>query len=246
MSARPVTEVFLIYLGVCVATFVASQVSRVGFGDYEHLIVGGVFLFTALHMAGIRGGLRHHGVALEGVLSPPESDEAPGPFGVYELGRTLRDALPSAVKETGIALALALLIFPPFAVGFYYFHGPTMPFRWSLPDDLLAFALTQAFVIALPEEAFFRGYVQTRLSDAWGRKSLGKVELCIPAWVLSAVLFALVHLVASPNPQRLAVFFPGLLFGLLRAWRGGIGAAIVFHTLSNVYSDLLIRGWFAP
>ena len=57
------------------------------------------------------------------------------------------------------------------------------------------------------------------------------------------MLFAAVHFVAIHHPARLAVFFPGLLFGVLRAWRGGVGAAIVFHALSKVYSDLLVRGW---
>ena len=40
-----------------------------------------------------------------------------------------------------------------------------------------------------------------------------------------------------------AVFFPGLLFGWLRARRGGIGAAIAVHALSNVLAELLVRGW---
>ena len=34
-----------------------------------------------------------------------------------------------------------------------------------------------------------------------------------------------------------------LLFGWMRAWRGGIGAAALVHALSNVYGDMLARGW---
>ena len=60
---------------------------------------------------------------------------------------------------------------------------------------------------------------------------------------MQAALFALVHLATEPHPAKLAVFFPGLLFGWLRAWRGGIGAAIVFHALSNVLAEILVRGW---
>ena len=44
-------------------------------------------------------------------------------------------------------------------------------------------------------------------------------------------------------PERLAVAFPALLFGWLRAWRGGIGAALLVHAASNVYADILVRGW---
>ena len=48
---------------------------------------------------------------------------------------------------------------------------------------------------------------------------------------------------AVPPPARLAVFFPALLFGLLRAWRGGIGAAMLLHALSNVLAELLEKGF---
>ena len=63
------------------------------------------------------------------------------------------------------------------------------------------------------------------------------------ALVLQAVLFALVHFIVDPNPARLAVFFPGLAFGWLRALRGTIGAAIAFHALCNLFSEVLARSW---
>ena len=88
--------------------------------------------------------------------------------------------------------------------------------------------------------------MQTRLDDHFGRPSSKlflKLGVHPASLVLQALLFALVHFVAIHNPARLAVFFPGLLFGVVRAWRGGVGAAIVLHALSNVYSDLLVRGW---
>ena len=43
-------------------------------------------------------------------------------------------------------------------------------------------------------------------------------------------------LATEPHPAKLATFFPGLLFGWLRAWRGGIGAAIAFP-LSGCAAD---------
>ncbi|HJL19019.1 MAG TPA: glutamic-type intramembrane protease, partial [Sandaracinaceae bacterium LLY-WYZ-13_1] len=35
----------------------------------------------------------------------------------------------------------------------------------------------------------------------------------------------------------------GLLFGWLRAWRGGIGAAMLLHAMSNVLAEILEEGW---
>ena len=86
----------------------------------------------------------------------------------------------------------------------------------------------QLLVIALPEEAFYRGYLQSRLDDVWA-----------PRWhVLGARvgpgaprrrrhLRARPHRATVPLPTRLAVFFPALLFGWLRARTGGIGASVV-------------------
>jgi membrane protease YdiL (CAAX protease family) len=35
------------------------------------------------------------------------------------------------------------------------------------------------------------------------------------------------------------VFFPSLLFGALRIWRGGIGAAVALHAIFNVFERYL-------
>jgi hypothetical protein len=43
-------------------------------------------------------------------------------------------------------------------------------------------------------------------------------------------------------PARAATFFPALVFGVLRARRGGIGAAVWFHFLCNVLAELLFLG----
>ena len=147
-------------------------------------------------------------------------------------------------REVAVALSIAAIVFPPFVVGFWWWHGPHHVWRWSAPPDLAAFALAQVVMVALPEEAFFRGFVQTRLHDAWPPKRTFLGALVEPrALVLQAALFALVHLAAEPRLDKLATFFPGLLFGWLRARRDGIGAAVALHALSNVLADFLVRGW---
>ncbi len=128
-------------------------------------------------------------------------------------------------------------------VGFFLYHGPSHPFRWNPPDDFGSFALTQLLVVALPEEALFRGYVQTRLSERWPSGRFLGAPIDVRALVLQAALFAALHFASIPSPARLAVFFPALLFGWMRARRGGIGAAMLFHALSNVLAEVLERGW---
>jgi len=233
-------EIALVYLAVAAATYGLTRLRAVAFlADYVHLAVGGVFLLTALRLAQREEqGLERYGIALGGLLGPAKDDEGGGPFGIGELLGTIRRGFPEGLRETLIAVGLAAVIFPPFAVGFAWYHGAEGELAWSLPDDFGSFALAQIVVVALPEEAFFRGYVQTRLEDLRGKGSPVRVDVL----VMQAALFAIVHL-ADHNPARLAVFFPGLLFGLVRAWRGGIGACIVLHALSNVFSDFLVRAW---
>lgn len=201
-----------------------------------------IFLLTAIRLT--RGEVAHFGVALGGLLEPPLDDRPRGPLGLWDLGRALRAALPSVRTELGVALGVAAIVFPLYAFGYYWWTDPTQPFAFAFPPDIGSLVLAQLVIVALPEEAFFRGYIQTTLADVERRRiRLLGVELAPAAWVAQAILFALIHLMVEPHPARLAVFFPGLLFGWLRAWRGGIGAAIALHAMSNLYSEILSRSW---
>lgn len=95
--------------------------------------------------------------------------------------------------------------------------------------------LLQLLLIALPEEFFYRGYLQRRLDQARGRKEwrLGPLPISRSNLIVSA-LFALGHFVIGLSPLRLAVFFPSLLFGILRDRTDGIAAPIVFHAACNL------------
>jgi membrane protease YdiL (CAAX protease family) len=118
--------------------------------------------------------------------------------------------------------------------------GPFVPVAqtpWWLPELLLI----QLVVIALPEEVFYRGYVQTRLAPLFRRRLRFLGADLGPEVVVASALFAASHLVAIPSPFRLAVFFPGLLFGWLRARTGSVLAPAILHALSNVLLEVLVR-----
>ncbi len=101
--------------------------------------------------------------------------------------------------------------------------------------------LTQLLFIALPEEYFYRGYVQTRLSDAMKTRGDGEERAWLGftwAMVWTSALFAIGHLLIPVNgvllAQRAAVFFPSLLFGWLRARTGSIVASTLYHAACNL------------
>jgi uncharacterized protein len=170
------------------------------------------------------------------------------------LGGLFEDA-PLAVgrlaRDTFLALAfatlLSLAIFPAFYIGFRIWHGPRAPFSltqaWAgLSGNsrfgALDLALGHLLAVALPEEAFFRGYLQSTL-----QKDKGTLRGHAHAIILASLLFAIGHFLTIPHPARLAVFFPSLAFGALRSYTRGIGASVFFHTFCNLYSAALFAGF---
>ena len=106
---------------------------------------------------------------------------------------------------------------------------------------LFELLLIHLLVVALPEEVFYRGYVQSRLAPLF-RRRLRVLGVDMGGHVvLASALFALSHLVAIPAPFRLAVFFPGLLFGWLRERTGSLVAPVLLHACSNVLLAVLVR-----
>jgi hypothetical protein len=101
----------------------------------------------------------------------------------------------------------------------------------------------QVVIVALPEEAFYRGYLQSRFEDAWPSRGRLFGAPVGPAILVTSAVFALGHVATIRDPGRLAVFFPSLAFGWLRARTGGVGAPIAFHALCNLFSESLMRGY---
>lgn len=170
------------------------------------------------------------GLALGGLVMP----------GRASAGAAAREA----ARAIGWALAFALMVFAPFWLGWRWWWAPKMQFALHVaPLEALNEAFGQIVVIALPEEAFYRGYLQSRLDDVWAPRLRVAGAAIGPGIVLASVVFAIGHVATIHAPARLAVFFPALLFGWLRARTGGIGAAVVFHAVCNLFSEALGRGY---
>ena len=199
--------------------------------DYAATAVGAAFVFAvwALVLRHDTATIRHFGLSLGGLLEPSPVD-----------GRR-------ALRDTGRALAWALgliaVALPPFVVGFHLYRRVSTPFQFVAPVSIADELFGQALVIALPEEAFYRGYLMTALDDLWGTPwTIAKAKLGW-GWVVSSAVFAVGHALTITNVERLAVFFPALLFGWLRARTRGVGAPALFHVLCNVLASTVERGY---
>ena len=112
--------------------------------------------------------------------------------------------------------------------------------QWSLPESNLHdprawiyWILTQILYVALPEELFFRGYVQRRL-----HRILPKYHWRVI--LISAGLFGLAHVLTRGDYMTWLTPLPGLLMAWLY-WRSqSLWASIVFHVLCNLTHEIVL------
>jgi membrane protease YdiL (CAAX protease family) len=156
-----------------------------------------------------------------------------------EAGRVAR----AAARAAAWAAAVCAVIFPPFVAGYRLYWHLGGFFHLAAPPHLLDDVSGQLVVIALPEEAFFRGYLQSSLDALWPPRVRLLGALVGPSLVVTSAIFAAGHVLTDPHPARLAVFFPSLLFGWLRARTGGIGPGVLVHAACNLFVQVLGRGY---
>ncbi len=214
-----VLETAIVTVAVLGAVTAVSLCKIPFFVDYKWLLIPLIFIIASL--AAIRAGR-----------------EDP-----REFGWTLRGWVRS-LAETGVA---SLVIFPLFFAGGYIaIHYNIQGAAGSVPenplnaDEFFNLALYYFLYVALSEELFFRGYLQTRLSQIFkGRMLIGKINFSL-ACVAAAAVFAAGHVIVDPHITRVFVFFPALVYGLLRDRTRGLLAPFLFHGLCNMSMAVLL------
>ena len=224
-------------IAAAITTAAVTAVSYLAPDRYAATLVGVTFLAATwwLVLRHDAATVREFGLSMGGLLEPRKLD-------ARHLGLSTLTAL-------GWLLLLGVLVFPLFWLGYYWWmrwvgaisHHAHFILRWpkSVVDELAG----QVVVIALPEEAFFRGYLQTALDRAWPPRWRILGAQLGPGWLVASAIFAVGHVLTIRHPARLAVFFPALVFGWLRARTGGVGASVAFHASCNLLSALLGRGY---
>lgn len=218
-------------LVAAVTTAVVTAASYLAPERYAATLVGVGFLASTwiCVLRHDEHSVRAHGLSLGGVLEPTAIDPA----------RLVRATL----RAFAWAALLMAIAFPLFALGYRAYWHPHAAFTWRWPPSIVDEVAGQLVVIALPEEAFFRGYLQSALDRAWSPRIRILGAEVGPGLLVASAIFALGHLLTIRHPARLAVFFPALVFGWLRQRTGGIGASIAFHASCNLFSAALARGF---
>lgn len=122
------------------------------------------------------------------------------------------------VKDIVAGIIASIVILAPFS----YFAASTGKVFTLLPAGT---ALYQLAGIALPEEVYFRGFLQERLGNT------------IKGLLVVSLLFAFMHLpqlVFYRDPYALLTFFPSLVMGFLYLRTSNILPSAIFHCLSNI------------
>lgn len=140
-------------------------------------------------------------------------------------------------KELSQSMAFLVIILFFYIICYYFFYefkassnNLRLEFSLRFPPFWASFLLTQIFAVALPEEFFYRGFLQSSLQHKF---SPGL------AIIITNIIFAIGHFVGNLEPTRLLTFFPGLIFSILVYRYKSLLSAILFHAFFNLVGQIL-------
>ena len=103
--------------------------------------------------------------------------------------------------------------------------------QFKLPSFIAARILSNFFLTSIPEEGFYRGFIQNTLCKYFKSIKLGRYL----ALLLTSILFTAAHVYWSSNIQILIfVFLASLLYGGVYLISGKIESSILCHFLLNL------------
>ncbi len=146
-----------------------------------------------------------------------------------------------------------LYLVPLFLYGIPFYFQRTVPLRFNVQDIAKGFSVTavllvpflcyllitgqtvtfvplkavifQIFVVALPEEIYFRGFLQERFGNN------------IQSVIMVSILFSIMHLpqfIMYNDIYAILTVFPSLVMGVLYMWTGNIITPTIFHVAANI------------
>jgi hypothetical protein len=140
--------------------------------------------------------------------------------------------LKKGIQGAGEGAASAAVLLPLFLLGLWAWRRHVLDVPTALSWEAAGPRLALLGILAVCEEAFFRGYLQRALEEAWGRRWRLAGARFGPGLIAASVAFGVAHVpvYGAGGPLRAV---PGLLLGLLYARRGSLAGPVVFHWAAN-------------
>lgn len=134
---------------------------------------------------------------------------------------------------------LTIVFYPLIFFGYWiWFKGNT----FALPGSsqilsAVSKGLFGVLVAAIPEEFFFRGYLQEHVFKKYDFKI---IKILSVKNILTSLLFGAVHAVAFLDITKAVTFFPSLVFGIItEKSKGRIFYSVLFHVVANLLAFIL-------
>ncbi len=112
----------------------------------------------------------------------------------------------------------------------------------ALNPEKLYLALSLLFLIALPEEWFFRAYLMVRIQSFFKNWRGNSTIALWGANITSSALFALMH-TPTQGLFGLTVFFPSLVFAWVYQKCRNMLIVVLLHAISNLVFLLYMKEW---
>jgi membrane protease YdiL (CAAX protease family) len=122
------------------------------------------------------------------------------------------------------------------------------PYQLTPPENLLVEFVGQLYLVGLPEEVYYRGYLQTRLGGLLGERA---------GLLLGAAIFGIAHLVSRVELHGmgylgpatvigLGAFLGALVFGYLLIRARSLYPSIVGHIATNMFASGIVVWFLGP
>lgn len=152
-------------------------------------------------------------------------------IGIGAMATRTREAWTHLLKKFPIDILITAIILFPTA---YFLHGIVLDIKISAIFPL--WMIKNLFLVSLPEECFFRGFLQKELALYLGNRRFGQLT----AIVITSIVFGLFHFQGGANYMLLTAI-AGLLFGWVYNRRKTIESAVLVHFTVNLIHLFFFR-----
>jgi membrane protease YdiL (CAAX protease family) len=134
-----------------------------------------------------------------------------------DLFKVLKTAVPLSIL--GILLIMAISL-----------HFELVRWDPKIPVITLIWLLDNLILVAIPEEAFFRGFIQREIFNWFGKTPLGGLGSIF----VTSIFFTLLHLIwVADLPFLCLVFIASVIYGIIYQITRSIEASILCHFALN-------------